>query len=555
MPLASLALVVVVITAVPLAAQTVTDPTDALYTELEVWEAKGLVRRLPALQPYPVQMVRHLLAAVAEHPRASAVERSRAAWLLAQLDSPLHLTLRLEERFASAAAGPYVRAAIDPTLQGMVTDWLGGSARFQLMALRLDDGLALPAYLGNPEDLVFDDVSFDLGGQSMQVRQVSYGSFGVGDGAGELLFQLGLGRHRVGPFWHNGIVVGQQAPQAGLFSLLMRQEHFTAHVTLFELAATDDTGQSSATGKHLHLHSLDFHPWPWLDVGIFESVVYGGRLELLYFIPVVAYFHSQGLTGFSDNSLVGLSARATPLTGLDLKAVLYVDDISFNDMSRLVFDTKYKLAAQVGGTMSPAAMFDGAALEAVRLVTVDYTAVMPYTYTHINSGGGALNFESYTNAGDNVGPALPPNSDRLQLRALVRALDDVGRGLLDFEVGGALIRHGNASAGIIPGRDGSIHDDGWLDGAPTFQRPFADPTGQPVTRFLTQVVIEHTAQLAVGATFTLDGAERDGARWERAWGGVTATARYTLQWQEDAGLIDGARATEHFGSLSVAWRY
>lgn len=560
-PLAPLALALLLASGAR--AQVVTDPADPLYADLEVWEAQGLVPRLPALQPYPVQMVRHLLATVARHPRAPDAERERAAWLLAQLDEPLRLTLHLDERFASSAAGPYARAAIDPTLQGMVTPWLGGSARYQVMALRLDDGLALPAGVANPEDLIFDDVHFDVAGQTLHVRQVSHGSFGIGEGDGSLLFQLGLGRHRAGPFWHNGIVVGGQAPQAGQFSLLMRQPYFTAHIALYELAATDDAGLGSATGKHLHLHSLDFHPAPWLDLGIFESVVYGGRFELLYFIPMVAYFNSQGLTGFSDNSLVGLNGRATPLPGLDLKAVLYVDDISFNDMASGNFNTKYKLATQVGAALAPTALLDGVAPglmpwvqhHFIRLVTVDYTAVLPYTYTHQNTAGAPFNYESYTNAGASFGPALEPNSDRLSLRALLRPLTDPRRGLLDVDLEVAWIRHGNASAGIIPGRDGSIHDDGWLGDVPTFQPPFEDPTGQPATRFLTQAVIEQTTQLSVGASLTLDGGHEDHSAWDRAWGGVTARARYTAQLQDNAGLVAGRSALEHFGELSLAWRY
>lgn len=545
--MAPLALALLV-AAAPLRAQIVTDPADPLYTDLEVWEAKGLVRRLPALQPYPVQMVEQLLETVAAHPRASPGDRRRAGWLLSQLARPLRLNLRLEERFASDQAGPFVQATIDPTLQGMITDWLGGAARYQVLVLRTDDGLALPPYTGNPHDLIHDDVHFDVVGQAWQVRQLSHGSFGIGDGEGELLFQLGMGRHRAGPFWHNGIVVGQQAPQAGQFSLLMRRQYFTAHIALYELSATDDLGAGTTTGKHLHLHSLDFHPWPWLDLGIFESVVYGGRFELLYFIPMVAYFNSQGLTGFSDNSLVGLDARATPLTGLDLKGVLYVDDISFNDMARGNFNTKYKLAAQVGASLSPAALVDGDAAgearvgwhEAFRLVTVDYTAVLPYTLTHINSGTSRFNYESYTNGGESFGPALEPNSDRLAARALVRLFDDEQRGLLDVDLDAAFVRHGNASAGIIPGRDGSIHDDGYLGDVPTFQPPFADPTGQPATRFLTQAILEQTLQLGVGAAFTYEC--------------VQARARYLLQLQENAGLVAGRQATSHFGELSVAWR-
>jgi len=544
--------------AAPALAQHVADPSDPLYTELEIWEAQGLLPRLPALQPYPLQMVRRLLSDVAGNRAATTADRRRASWLLSQLDDPLHLTLRLEERRASDAGGPFVKATIEPSLQGMVTSWLGGAARFQLMAVRTDDGLALPAFSGAREDLVYDDADLDIGGQTLLLRQTSHGSLGIGDGAGELLFQAGIGRHRVGPFWHNGIIVGEQAPQAGAFSLVFRRPMLTAHLALYELAATDDAGLGAVTGKHLHLHAIDFHAAPWLDLGAFEAMVSGGRFELLYFIPVATYFHSQGLSGFADNSLVGVNARLSPLTGLDLKGVVFLDDASFNEMARLQFDTKYKLAAQVGVSLSPAALVgrrQRGLHQGIRLVTVDYTAVMPYMYTHIGDGSGGTNWFNYTNVGQNFGPALPPNADRVQLRALFRARDDVERGLLDIEAHGALVRHGNASAGVIPGRDGSVLDDGYLDGEPTFQPPFDDPTGQPQTRFLTQPVIEHTLQLGAGATFTLDGGRLSSAGWDRGVGGVTASARYTLELRGNAGLVSGASTIAHYGELSVAWRY
>ncbi|MBI1944989.1 MAG: hypothetical protein HYS27_04790 [Deltaproteobacteria bacterium] len=555
---AGFALACAIAAAPPLSAQTVTDPNDPFYTELEVWEAEGLLPRLPALQPYPVQQVRRLLVHVAGNRAATAAERRRASWLLSQIDSPLHLRLGLEERTTSAAAGPFVKVVIDPTLQGMLTPWLGGAARYQLMALRMDDGLALPAASGSREDLIEDDADLDVAGQTLLLRQASYGSVGVGDGDGALLFSAGLGRQRVGPFWHDGIIVGAQAPQAGRFSLLLRQPAFTAHVALYEVTATTDAGGGGATGKHVHLHGIDFHPVPWLDLGAFETMVSGPRLELLYFIPAVSYFHSQGLSGFADNSLVGVTSRATPFTGLDLKGVLYLDDTSFNDLARLQFDTKYKLAAQLGVALAPAALVGRGAAgwhQAFRLVTADYTAVMPYMYTHVRSDDDELNYLSYTNDGENLGPALAPNSDRLLVRALVRLRDDVERGLLDVDGSVAVLRHGNASADVIPGRDGSVRDDGYLGDVPTFQPPFADPTGQPHTRFLTQRVVEHTLQLGVGASFTLDGARLTAAGFDRALGGVTACARYTYELRGNADLVEGASASAHYGELSVAWRY
>ena len=134
-------------------------------------------------------------------------------------------------------------------------------------------------------------------------------------------------------------------------------------------------------------------------------------------------------------------------------------------------------------------------------------------------------------------------------------MDDPSLSFVDVELRGALIRHGNASAGIIPGRDGSIFDDGFLDGTPTFQPPFVDPTGQPATRFLTQAVIEQTVQLGASVQWTLDAAHAADQGWDRGWGGLTASLGYTWQWQDNAGLVPGASLQQHFFDASLRYRY
>jgi len=542
-------------------AQVLSDPTDPLYDDLEVWEVRGLTGPLPALQPYPLQFLRAVLQRVQGHPLATAAEERRAAWLLARLADELpHLAFDGELRTTSLTPGPYGLLALDPDWQFMPTPWLSLASHVRISGVRLEDGLLLPAARGNPEDFIADVTDIDVGDVRLDVRNMSYGTLAVGmvDDDGALFGQAGLSRHRLGPFYRNGIVVGQQAPVAGELSVMMQQSFFTAHIALFELQATDAVlGRRS--GKHLHFHQLELHPAPWLDVGVFETVI-TGRLDPLYFLPASAYFHAQGIAGFADNSLVGLSGRVRPLPGLDVKGVFYADDFQFNDTVRGVLDTKYKFAAQLGAAWAPTSRHPAAPWwPALRLVAVDYTAVMPYMYTHINSTGEGFNVEDYTNGGVNFGPALEPNSDRVEVRSLLRLLDDPATSLVDLELRTAFLRHGNASAGIIEGRDGSILDDGYLGDQPTFQPPFEDPTGQPYTRFLTQRVIEQTLQASASLRWTFDSGRavvlEERTSWERGFGSVTATVDATVEWADNAGLVAGVRRVEGFVGTSLSWRY
>lgn len=538
------------------AAQVITDPSDPLYDDLEVWETRGLTGPLPALQPYPLPLVRALLQRVERHPQATGAEQRRALWLLGRInDAWPHGAVDTEVRTSTRTPGPYVLTALAPDWQFDVTDWLSLASHVRVSAVRLQDGLLLPENRGNPEDFISDNVNVDVGDTRLDVRHISYGDFAVGtaDDDGALFLRAGLLRHRIGPLWRNGIIVGPQAPVAGSFSAMMSREFFSAHIALFELQ-----GEGRAAGKRLHTHALRLHPAPFLDVGVFESVV-TGRFEPLYLLPASAYFHAQGLGGFADNSLVGLDGRVSPLPGLDLKGVFYADDFEFNDTIRGVLDTKYKFAAQLGAQWTPTSTFsDVAFLEPLRLVVVDYTAVMPYMYTHLDPGLQST-AGAYNNGGVNIGPALLPNSDRLEGRALVRVTDDPSISLVDLELRGAVIRHGNASAGIIDGADGGLLDPGYLGDVPTFQPPFNDPTGQPHTRFLTQAVIETTWQAGASVRWTLDGGRvvviDDDVRYDRGWGGVSASLDVTWQWRDNADLVAGRQRGEVFVGSTLGWRY
>ncbi len=538
------------------------DPNGALYDDLEVFEARGLTGPLPALQPYPLALVQHILQNVARHERATDVERRRAHWLLARIGDGLpHAGIATEARASSSSPGPYLFGTVAPDWQIMALPWLSLTSHIRVSGVRLADGLVLPNNVGNPEDFISDVSDVDINGERIDVRQISYGALAAGfaDDDTRLFAQAGLLRHRMGPVWNNGVIVGGQAPVAGELSVMLQREFFTAHIALLELQATDDAGLGRSTGKHFFFHRLEVHPTSWLDVSLFETVI-TGRLELLYLLPATAYFHAQGLGGFADNSLVGVDARVRPVNDVVVKGVLYVDDIQFNDMVRGVFNTKYKLAAQAQIAWSPRSSLALPQPLRLRLLSFDYTAVMPYMYSHINSTTEPFNVENYTNGGQNFGPALEPNSDRFTLRTLWRILDDPRTALVDVELGANVIRHGNASIGIIDGRDGSIFDDGYLDGVPTFQPPFTDSiTDQPATRFLSQNVIETTTQLTAKISATLDGGDvvehEDGLGFDRGWGSVTATLDATWQLRDNAFLVAGARNVDFFVGVSLAYRY
>jgi hypothetical protein len=178
---------------------------------------------------------------------------------------------------------------------------------------------------------------------------------------------------------------------------------------------------------------------------------------------------------------------------------------------------------------------------------------MPYVFTHRATTDPAFRYEDGSHGGVGFGSVLLPNSERLEALALLRPWDSPSL-LVDVELRCAWVRHGNASAGIIDGADGSLADPGYRGDVATFTAGFDDPTGQPRTRFLTQPVLETTWQLGTGLRLTWDD-DDDGGSDRRGTGQWTLGLDVTWQEQRNPGLVAGTASSGLFGSAMVGWRY
>ena len=127
--------------------------------------------------------------------------------------------------------------------------------------------------------------------------------------------------------------------------------------------------------KYLAIHSVNAKIFEWLYAGFYETSVYGGRFEPAYIIPA-PYMVTQGLSGFDDNVLMGLSLTVKPRKNFSWITDIYLDDLGVNEMVKLNFDTKIRGTFQTGINYVPLN------LEQISMIRLNYTAVTPYMYTH-----------------------------------------------------------------------------------------------------------------------------------------------------------------------------
>ena len=505
----------------PLFAQLASDPNDRMYTDLKLWEDRGLLQNLPQLRPYPIQLLKKLLSDVQDKSDASDAARAREYYSEMDEAIDIHPGIGLELRTDTKSrywqitfGGPF-QGSIDPLIS--YSSWLAGVAN------NGPGGSLLPEYGRSPIDYIYDAAVTPLGNTAIipRVSSESAASFG----SDRFWFQAGDVRGSWGPFWGENVVLSPSAPQSGQFSAAYRGEKFTALESVMAISGvrSDGTGGPYAD-KFLALHGLELYPLPWLTLGIFESVVWGGRFELLYLLPYAVHYYTQGFVGFPDNSFIGINGSIKLPSAVRIDLMAYFDDMSFNNIIKLNLNTKMKFAAQAGVSWTPN-------YPLLTRLNLEGMMVTPYTYSHVDSAVATdPNFLDYTNGGQNMGPSLQPNSLSVQVDALLRPAP-----VVDVKAYARMILHGNASTNFSPpySGTGTIFDNGdALNAYDTF-------------RFLNQGVIEKTFQLGA-----------DSAAWfALPVGKIKVYGSCTFEYILDAGLAAGATALNNYLSVGFFYLY
>lgn len=483
-------------------AQVAADPNDYFYSDLTVWETMGLVGNLPAARPYPMQLVEEILETVIN----SAPERER------RVAQAHYKRLFGKSLTIGARATATISTDMDKQLdisplsadfnRYLFRDLLSISGSFDLWATNnLPDEELLTAGHTSTKDVVADNAK--VGPFWILPAFNSSVAFGTTD----YYVIAGLMRGSFGPFHEDGVIVSPGALHSGQFSAVFRRPKWSFNMSMYGLTATQDDEYNNDISmddmsyypeKFLSVHSLDFYPFDWLSVSFLESVMYGGRVEPMYMLPLTVYFMNQGLTGFNDNSFMGGMFTIKPAAGWKIDGVFYADDLSFNDIATFQWDTKWRLAGQLGVSYAPRRG------NILSMVSFNYTMVTPYTYTHKESDDldtTGPNYQNYLHAGNSFGAALEPNSDRFTLRVKTRPLECV-----DVDIVGSLIRHANVNEDMEwkfikeyvtnPGyiTDGTIANSSATD---TGHARFYD------TPFLTQDTIQYVWQAGFDATCRL----------------------------------------------------
>ena len=435
------AFVLVFLTVNCIFSQVSADLNDEFYEDAVQWEISGKIQKLPIVRPYPLTLIKDILLKVMECDDAPAAEK--AAFYFRQFfnDGVVRVGSEANGTIATGDYGednkqldvnPFVHVNAEFLDKGSVS--FGVTPIFTNIAKGKE---VLPAgkitrYDYQADTANIGKINIFLSSSSM----VAYGS-------PDVYVQAGMARTNFGNFYNDGIMLNANANQTGHISFSINKEIISFSLGMLMLTATDIRGNNRKPQKYLYFHSLRYSPIPEIDLMYYETAMTGPRFDFTYLLPAALYMPIQQLIGYSsENLMMGVQAAYTINNALRFTGDVCVDDIHFNDIVSFNFDTKIKIAAQLGLQYAPSGN------NMLKMFYLDYTMITPYMYTHSqydenNSISYKTNFQNHTTNGRCLGSQILPNSDKVNFGFKINLFDN-----LKFNMNATLIRHCNVNEGL-----------------------------------------------------------------------------------------------------------
>lgn len=130
--------------------------------------------------------------------------------------------------------------------------------------------------------------------------------------------------------------------------------------------------------KYTATHYLAFLPNPKIEIGLFETVVFGREkfFELQYLNPVILYRAVEHSLGSPDNVMLGLNLKWNFIKSFSVYGQLLLDEFKLSELRSGTGWWANKIAVQAGLKYMNVLSIDHLDMQ------VEYNTARPYTYTH-----------------------------------------------------------------------------------------------------------------------------------------------------------------------------
>lgn len=194
--------------------------------------------------------------------------------------------------------------------------------------------------------------------------------------------------------------------------------------------------------KYATIHHLNLNVLPWLNLGLFEAVIFNrpDRYEFSYMIPVIFYRQIERAMGSPDNVLIGFQFKAMAARRLQFYGQFALDEFTSKELfsSRGYWANKYAL--QVGGKY-----FNAFGISQLDLQG-EINMARPYMYSHKDT------FANYSHYNQPLAHPLEASFQEILGIARYRPFQD-----LEIRVQGSYYIKGQDTAGSNYGGDLFAH--------------------------------------------------------------------------------------------------
>lgn len=209
---------------------------------------------------------------------------------------------------------------------------------------------------------------------------------------------IGYGRHVIGDGYRSLMLsdFSEAAWFAGLQTKIWKLKYRNIY-TLYQPQSIY-RGYTGATQeyKFATTHHLSANLFRWLNVGLFESVIFGrsDRYEFGYLNPIIFYRSVERSMGSPDKILIGINAKAIPVKSVNIYGQFILNEFSASEF----FATNGYWANKWGGQLG-IRYYDAFSIPNLDL-QLEGNAVRPFTYTsNVKMGGQILtNYTHYNQA-------------------------------------------------------------------------------------------------------------------------------------------------------------
>jgi hypothetical protein len=137
-------------------------------------------------------------------------------------------------------------------------------------------------------------------------------------------------------------------------------------------------GDSMPVRKYAAIHHLSMNVTKWLNIGLFEAVIFGRKdhFDFQYLNPIIFYRHIEGAVGSPDNAVAGFEFKANIAHRLQLYGQFLLDEFVLSQVKNNPTSWVNKWGIQAGLKYIDAFGIHNLDIQ------LETNRVRPFTYTH-----------------------------------------------------------------------------------------------------------------------------------------------------------------------------